>query len=263
MLPEDLPDDLDEFFRLLCAASARETLPRFRVRIDVDNKEKGGFDPVTEADRAAEAAIRAEIGRRFPDHGILGEEHEPVNPDAEFVWHIDPVDGTRAFICGLPSWGTLIGLARRGVPAAGLMHQPFTGETYLATGRGSFLEARGARTRLATSAVTRLADAKLMTTTPKLFSGGDLARYGALEAAVRLPRYGFDCYAYAMLAAGHVDLVVETGLKSYDIVPLIPVIAQAGGVVTDWEGAVPLEGGRVVAAANAELHARALQILAG
>lgn len=257
-----LTDQLEEFLTNLCAAAATETLPRFRMRLAVENKDEAGFDPVTEADRAAESAIRALISRHYPDHGILGEEEVAINPDAEYCWHIDPVDGTRAFICGLPTWGTLIGLSRNGVPIAGVMHQPYTGELFVAEGAGSFHIRGDSRTRLETSPVTALAHAKMMTTTPALFEGSDHDRYRALERQVRLARYGFDCYAYAMLAAGHIDLVVETQLNSYDIAPLIPLIEQAGGVVTTWEGASAINGGRVLAAANGTLHARALEVLA-
>lgn len=257
-----LPSEFEDFSRKLCDAAAEQTLPRFRMRLAIENKDTAGFDPVTEADKAAEAAIRALIARHFPDHGILGEEEAPVNPDAEYCWHIDPVDGTRSFICGLPSWGTLIGLSRNRVPIAGLMHQPFTGEFFIAVGDGSFHVRDSGRTPLETSTVTALSQAKMMTTTPALFEGGDLARYQVLERRVRLARYGYDCYAYAMLAAGHVDLVVESGLKSYDIAPLIPVIEQAGGIVTTWDGNSAIDGGRVIAAANGALHSAAMQLLA-
>lgn len=255
--------DIESFMLELCDAAGRETMPRFRMRLDVDNKDDAGFDPVTEADRAAEVAITALIEVRFPSHGILGEEGEPVNPDAEYCWHIDPVDGTRAFICGLPSWGTLIGLSRNGVPIAGVMHQPFTGEMFLTSGDGAFHIRAGDRTRLEASHTHELSAAKLMTTTPALFDAEEIGGYRALESQVRLARYGFDCYAYAMLAAGHIDLVVESGLKSYDIAPLIPIIEQAGGRVTTWEGGSAINGGRVLAAANPALHDAALAILSG
>lgn len=257
-----MTEEIEEFLRTLCDAAAAETLPRFRMRLAIENKDQAGFDPVTEADRAAESAVRALISKHFPDHGILGEEEEPVNPDAEYCWHIDPVDGTRAFICGLPSWGTLIGLSRNDIPIAGAMHQPYTGELFLADGSGTFHIRAGTRARIETSPVAALAQAKLMTTTPALFRGPDLERYRALEKEVRLARYGFDCYAYAMVAAGHIDLVVECELKSYDIAPLIPLIEQAGGIVTTWEGKSAINGGRVVAAANGTLHAAALAVLA-
>jgi histidinol phosphatase-like enzyme (inositol monophosphatase family) len=255
------PADLLAFMERLARAAERETLPRFRMPLDVHNKDAGAFDPVTEADRQAELAIRALIAERFPDHDVVGEEHGSVDSGAEYCWHIDPVDGTRAFICGLPSWGTLIGLARRGYAIAGAMHQPFTQEWFAAAG-GKSVWRRGAQERrLSTRATASLADATMMTTSPTLFAAGDIDRFRRLEKACRMTRYGFDCYAYAMVAAGHIDLVVESGLKSYDICALIPVIEQAGGVVSDWNGGNALGGGRIVAAANRDLHARALAIL--
>lgn len=258
-------DDIEAVLGDMCEVAAGETMPRFRMRLAVDNKEahKGGFDPVTEADKAAESAIRRLIAERFPDHGILGEEEAPLNPDAEYCWHIDPVDGTRAFICGLPSWGTLIGLARNGKAIAGVMHQPFTGERFLADGNATYVIRDDSRIQVKTSGVTDLASAKLMTTTPFLFAEGDIDRYRELESRVRLARYGFDCYAYAMVAAGHIDLVVESSLKSYDIAALIPVVEQAGGVVSTWQGDNAIHGGSIIAAATPQLHAAALEILAG
>ncbi|MCB1463370.1 MAG: histidinol-phosphatase [Nitratireductor sp.] len=256
-------DEIEPLLRELCAVAARETMPRFRMRLDVDNKEDGsnGFDPVTEADREAERAIRRYLAEHCPDHGILGEEEAPLNPDAEYCWHIDPVDGTRAFICGLPSWGTLIGLAREGKAIAGVMHQPFTGEMFLADGETTWAIRGDERKALSTSGITELGDAKLMTTTPFLFADDIIDGYRNLEARVRLARYGFDCYAYAMVAAGHIDLVVESSLKSYDIAALIPVIEQAGGVVTTWTGENAISGGSIVAAATPSLHQAALELL--
>jgi histidinol phosphatase-like enzyme (inositol monophosphatase family) len=173
---------------------------------------------------------------------------------------IDPIDGTRAFISGLPLWGTLVGLTVGGRAVAGMMSQPFTGELYLADGTGAFLDGPDGR-KLQTSDVTSLAEATLCTTTPALFREGKRQVYDLLEAEMRLARYGTDCYAYAMLASGHVDLVVEPGLQSYDIVALIPIIEQAGGVVTTFDGGRPENGGDIIAAANAELHAKARAFL--
>ncbi|MCG6859450.1 MAG: histidinol-phosphatase [Salaquimonas sp.] len=257
-------DEIESILLEMCDVAARETMPRFRMRLTVDNKDDGdggGFDPVTAADKEAERAIRRLLAERFPDHGILGEEEAPLNPDAEYCWHIDPVDGTRAFICGLPSWGTLIGLARNGRAIAGVMHQPFTGEYFLADGDNSWAIRQDTRKSLHTSGVTELANAKLMTTTPFLFADNIIGGYRALEAKVRLARYGFDCYAYAMVAAGNIDLVVESGLKSYDIAALIPVVEQAGGVVTTWAGDNAIGGGSIIAAATPALHATAIEIL--
>jgi myo-inositol-1(or 4)-monophosphatase len=253
--------ELEGFLHELCDAAQAQTLPRFRVAMAVENKEAVGFDPVTQADRAAETAIRELIMQRYPAHGIVGEEEDAVRPDAEYCWIIDPIDGTRSFICGLPSWGTLIGLQHKGRPVAGVMAQPFTGERFIANGGVSHLVRNGSRTRLATRKTASLADALMMTTTPFLFDPGDIDRYRAVEAACRLTRYGYDCYAYAMVAAGQIDLVVESSLKSYDIAPLIPVIEGAGGIVTTWDGGPAHDGGRILAAANSAIHEQAIALL--
>ena len=212
------------------AAAARHTLPRFRTSLAVDNKWAVGFDPVTEADREAETAVRAVIAERFPDHGIIGEEWDNAASDSRYTWIVDPIDGTRAFISGVPVWGTLIGLMIDGRPAAGMMAQPFTGETWLAVaGEGSFR--RGGDVRpLRTSGVTELARAKVTATSPDLFSrpGRDLsAAWNRLYGATLQTRWGLDCYGYCLLASGHIDLVVEAGLKDVDIAPLVPVIEAA------------------------------------
>ncbi|MCT8997716.1 histidinol-phosphatase [Chelativorans intermedius] len=252
-----------DFMRRLAAAAAAETLPRFRGQGAVTNKHAAGFDPVTEADRAAEEAIRALIRSHFPGHGILGEEFGAEGTDNSHVWVIDPIDGTRAFISGLPLWGTLVGLTVEGRAVAGMMSQPFTGELYYADGEGAHYEGPGGGRRLAVRPTTRLEEATLCTTTPALFDAPRRKLYDRVEAAVRLPRYGTDCYAYAMVAAGHVDLVIESGLNAYDIVALIPIIEQAGGVVTTWDGGRAEGGGDIVAAATPELHQRALELLRG
>ncbi|WP_173932657.1 histidinol-phosphatase [Chelativorans sp. Marseille-P2723] len=250
-----------EFMRRLAAAAAAQTLPRFRRKSNVATKLADSFDPVTEADREAELAIRSIIRAEFPKHGILGEEFGSEQPDNSHVWVIDPIDGTRAFISGLPLWGTLVGLIVEGRAVSGMMSQPFTGEFYYANSSGAFYEGPGGESRLRVSTVTSLADATLCTTSPYLFATRKRGLYEKVEEAVRLPRYGTDCYAYAMLAAGHVDLVVESALQPYDIVALIPIIEKAGGVITTWEGGRPEEGGDIVAAATPELHAAALTFL--
>lgn len=250
---------------LLVAAAeiaAHETLPLFRTTLSVDNKQAGGFDPVTEADRRAEQVVRNLISSHFPDHGIVGEEWDDKTTDSPFQWIIDPVDGTRSFICGIPLWGTLIGLKVDGRAVAGLMSQPFIGETFIALPGEAYYERAGHYTALGTSKTTELSRARLMTTTPALFDTPELrSAYDALEKSVLLPRYGADCYAYALLAAGQIDLVAEAGLKEVDIAPLIPVIREAGGVVTRFDGEPAEGGGNVVAAANAQLHAAALEAL--
>ena len=254
--------DTFELMRELAKAAAEQTLPRFRRRGAIDNKLSAGFDPVTEADREAEQAIRKLLAERFPDDGVLGEEFGLSNAESRRRWVIDPIDGTRAFISGLPLWGTLVGLTSEGRAVAGMMSQPFTGELYLANETGAFLEGPGGG-RLQTSRVTQLDAATVCTTSPALFSDLQRKAYDRLEAGMRLARYGTDCYAYAMLASGHVDLVVEPGLKAYDIVALIPIVEQAGGVITTFDGGRAENGGDIIAAANSELHARALALMAG
>lgn len=256
-----LPDR--EFFDRLADAAAGQTLPRFRTGISVANKEAAGFDPVTEGDQAAETAIRALIEEHFPGHGILGEEHGSVGLDRDYVWVIDPIDGTRAFISGLPVWGTLIGLYHKGEAVMGLMDQPFTAERYFAAGGRTSYRDRNGEQLLKTRTGVRLEDAILFTTSPYLYRGGLKERFEAVQSRVRLARYGCDCYAFSLLAGGHVDLVIECGLKPYDVGGLIPLIEQAGGVITDWNGGPAEMGGEVIAAGSAELHAEALVLLKG
>lgn len=255
--------DFAQFVNELATLSGQAILPFFRTSIAPDDKSRGGmFDPVTEADRAGEAAMRQLIRRTFPTHGIVGEEFGNEREDAEYVWVLDPIDGTRAFISGLPTWGTLIGLTRTGHPAFGMMHQPFTGERFFGDGGSTTFRGPGGERRLMTRRCASLKDATLSTTSPKLFAGEDLRAYDRVESVVKLARYGYDCYAYCMLAAGHIDLVIETGLKPYDIVALIPIIEGAGGVVTTWDGGSAAQGGAVVAAGDRRLHASVLELLA-
>jgi histidinol phosphatase-like enzyme (inositol monophosphatase family) len=254
-----LPDRA--FFNRLAEVAKAETLPRFRTGVDVVNKQAGGFDPVTEGDRAAEEAIRALIEREFPDHGILGEEHGNIGLDREYVWVIDPIDGTRAFISGLPVWGTLIGLQKAGRAIMGMIDQPFTGERYFADGNGSLYSGPEGERRLTVRDCGDLSNAILFTTSPHIFGEDEIGKYRAVERQVRLFRYGIDCYAYALLAAGHVDLVIENSLKPYDVGGIIPVIEQAGGIITTWDGGRPEMGGSIIAAGSHAVHQEALAIL--
>ena len=253
---------IEHFFEELAKASGEVILPFFRSHLSVVDKDQGAaFDPVTEADRAAEVVIRQLIAKAFPDHGVLGEELGNDRIDAEYVWVIDPIDGTRSFVCGIPLWGTLIGLMRNGVPVHGIMHQPYIGELFHGDGKKAEVSVRGSSRSLQVRPCESLADAYLMTTTPQMFTGAEAERYAAIEASVKLARYGADCYAYMMLASGQIDLVVEAGLKPYDIMPLIPIIEGAGGIVTTWEGRRVENGGAVVAAGDARVHAAALRKL--
>lgn len=256
--------DFGAFVADLATQSGRAILPFFRAHHALEDKSHGGvFDPVTEGDKAGESVMRHLIKRQFPAHGVLGEEFGNENIDAEYVWVLDPIDGTRAFISGIPVWGTLIGLTRDGVPVYGMMHQPFTGERYSGDGRQARYQGpNGPRVLHARQGVD-LANATLMTTSPAMFKGAQADAYARVESKVRLARYGCDCYAYCMLAAGHIDLVIEAGLKPYDIVALIPIIEGAGGVVTSWDGGSAAGGGSVVAAGSKALHEAALALLAG
>lgn len=254
---------IESLFAEMAEASAAATLPLFRRSIDVDNKRASGFDPVTEADKACERALRRIISRTQPQAGILGEEYGLVNGDARDVWVIDPIDGTRAFIAGLPVWGVLAGLKRDGRTVAGMMHQPFTGETFIGMhvedGPQARFERAGETAPLRTRTGVRLDEAYAMTTAPELVT--DPVR--RIEAGVRHMRYGGDCYAFAMLALGQVDLVVEADVEPYDVTALIPIVEAAGGVITTFDGGRAEAGGDVVAAGSPELHARALEVLAG
>lgn len=256
--------DFADFVAKLATQSGQAILPFFRSMHATEDKSGGGvFDPVTEGDRAGESVMRNLIKGSFPAHGILGEEFGTERGDAEYVWVLDPIDGTRAFISGIPVWGTLIGLTRNGVPVYGMMNQPFTGERFSGDGRKARYEGPNGPRDLRTRQVTNLAEATLMTTSPGLFKGAEMEAYGRVESAVRMARYGCDCYAYCMLASGHVDLVIESGLKPYDIVALIPIIEGAGGIVTSWTGESAAGGGTILAAGNQALHQAALALLRG
>ena len=243
-------------------AAAGETLPRFRTTLAVDNKYAVGFDPVTDGDREAERVIRETIAARFPGHAIIGEEMADQHGEGRFEWIVDPIDGTRAFISGAPVWGTLIGFRVDGRTVAGLMAQPFTGEVYTGLPDGSRYRRGGDDLPIRTSGITELARAKLSATSPDIFElSGTMRQWNALRGRVLQARYGLDCYAYCLLAAGHIDLVVEAALKNVDIAPLIPIIENAGGIVTTWDGGSAEQGGNCIAAATPELHRAALEAI--
>lgn len=255
-------------FDAMKAASRTTTLASFRTDLAIDNKLAaiGGYDPVTQADRGCEKALRALIEERFPNDGIFGEEFGNVRLDAPFVWVIDPIDGTRAFVSGVPLWGTLVGISLRGQPVAGLGFQPFIDEAFSAGPWGAHWAKGEALRALKTRPCARLADASLMTTTPALFGPTERGAYDALENSVRSVRYGTDWYAYALVAAGTADIVVESGLSPYDIAALIPIIEQAGGRITDWHGKRLLNitqsfNGQVLALGDPALAGPVLEIL--
>jgi myo-inositol-1(or 4)-monophosphatase len=249
---------LEDFALELAHTAGRIALSHFRQPVEVHNKSASSFDPVTNADRAIERVLRTAIDARYPEHGIVAEEEGERAGSGEFTWFIDPIDGTRAFMSGSPLWGTLIGLVRAKKPLFGLLAQPVLEEVFFGGPGGSWLINPDRRERLRARPCASLAQALLACTHPDMFGGEQAAAFRALSARCLLTRFGGDCYNYAMLAAGHIDLVVEGQLKPYDIVPLLPILEGAGCVVTDWDGEPPYQGGNVVAAGTRELHAAAL-----
>lgn len=248
----------------LADTAAAHTLPHFRSpALSSDNKDlAGGFDPVTLADREAEAAMRTILAAERPEDGILGEEQAPVAGTSGLTWVIDPVDGTRAFISGLPTWGTLVGLDAGDGPVLGLIDQPYIGERFFGGfGLAEMTGPGGVRQPLRTRACAGLAGATLYSTYPQVGTAAECAGFEAVAARVNLTRFGVDCYAYALLAMGHVDLVIEAGLNPYDIQGPMAVIEAAGGIVTDWRGGPAHRGGRILAAGDRRAHAEALRIL--
>lgn len=249
----------------LADASGKVIAPFFRKALAVDDKGgKAGFDPVTAADRAAEKAIVRQLATVFPEHGIIGEEFGIVRPQARFRWVIDPIDGTRAFIMGLPTWGTLIGLMDGDATVLGVMDQPFTGERFWASATAAHLRTADGKTRkIKTRPCADLGQAVFSSTHPDLFAAGtERAVHDAVKASARMTRYGGDCYAYCLLAAGHIDVIVEPGLKPYDIAALVPIIERAGGRVTTWDGGPAAGGGDIVACGDPALHTKLLRLIA-
>lgn len=252
---------LDSFVALanrLADAGGAVARRYFRTPIRVDDK--ADTSPVTVADREAEAAMRALIAQAYPDHGVIGEEHGAERQGASWVWVLDPVDGTKAFISGRPLFGGLIALCRDGVPVIGVIDCPALGERWVGvTGKPTTFQGRPARTR----PCPELDLATLSATSPQMFAGDDFARFERVRRAVKLPIYGGDCHSYGLLASGFIDLVIETGLKVYDWAALVPVIEGAGGLITDWRGRkLSLDAaGDVVAAGDPRTHAAALALL--
>ena len=257
----DLSDDI-RLAHALADAARTAIRPYFRAGLAVDNKLDTGFDPVTAADRASEQAMRQLLAEHRPDDGILGEEFGEQAGRSGRRWVLDPIDGTRAFISGLPSWTVLIALEVDGRPSLGVIDQPHIQERFVGSADGTHLHHGGASRALSVRSGARLDTAILSSTDPYLFTGGEARAFAAVRERVRLCRFGFDAYAYAMLAAGGVDLVIESGLQIYDVQAFIPVIEGAGGIVTNWSGGDASQGGQVVAAANRDLLDTALAHLA-
>lgn len=247
---------------LLADAARAATLPYFRTAsLPTDNKDAGGYDPVTEADRAAERAMRDILATERPDDGILGEEYGTVAGTSGLEWVLDPIDGTRGFVSGTPTWGVLIALSDSTGPIFGIIDQPYIRERFIGTPQGATVTGPSGTHALATRAPRDLSQATLFTTFPEVGSAIEGTAFAAVSQQARLTRYGMDCYAYALVAAGQVDLVIEAGLQPYDVHAPIAVVHAAGGIVTDWQGGPAHNGGRVLAAANAQIHAQALALL--
>jgi inositol-phosphate phosphatase/L-galactose 1-phosphate phosphatase/histidinol-phosphatase len=254
--------ELDPFLALaadLADAAGEAIRPYFRRPIAVTDKPD--LSPVTVADRAAEAAMRRLIAARFPEHGIIGEEYGPERADAEFVWVLDPIDGTKSFISGVPLFGTLIALARHGRPILGIIDQPISRERWVgAAGHPTSFNGTAIHCRPCAA----LAAATVFSTSPDMFKGRDATAHGRVAQAAKLVRFGADCYAYGLLASGFIDLVVEASLKPYDFSAMVPIVEGAGGIATDWQGK-PLtlaSDGRVLVAGDLIAHREALALLA-
>ena len=250
----------------LADAAAEVTLRHFRsASLSADNKKEAGFDPVTVADKGAEAAMRAVLADLRPDDGVFGEEQERTYGTSGFTWVLDPIDGTRAYISGLPVWGTLIALDDGDQGRIGIVDQPYTEERFVGVLDGAaseaWLERGGARQAISVRSGRSLSEAILFTTDADIFQGAEIPAFGEVRSQAQLTRYGTDCYAYALLAMGQIDLVIESGLAAYDVASHIPLIRAAGGVVTDWQGGDCRWGGRVVAAGSQALHAEVLEVL--
>lgn len=256
-----MQDIIDTAHEMADAARAA-ILPYFRrPGLQADNKLTEGFDPVTIADREAEAAMRQVLQRRRPDDAVLGEELGSHAGTTGLTWVLDPIDGTRGFISGTPTWGVLIAVSDVNGPVYGLIDQPYIGERFEGGYGRAVLRGPQGETPLKARSGSVLTDAVLFTTFPEVGTPQDRQGFAAVADHVRLVRYGMDCYAYALVALGHADLVIEAGLNSYDIQAPIAVIEAAGGIVTDWSGGPVHNGGRAVAAANKALHAEALALL--
>lgn len=259
---ENLKTDLIRVAGLMADAARQETLRYFRQsNLSIENKEADGFDPVTQADRAAELAMREVLAAERPDDAILGEEFGRKEGASGLEWVLDPIDGTRAYMSGTPTWGTLIAVSNSDGPVYGIIDQPYIGERFSggwgkaqSTGPLGEVSIRAKSTKL-------LKDAVIFTTFPEVGTPSDASAFRRVAEKCRLTRYGMDCYAYALLAAGQIDLVIEAGLNAYDIQGPIAVIEGAGGIVTDWSGQPAHNGGRAIAAANADIHKQAMELL--
>lgn len=254
-------EKLTQFALGLAEASAKIILPQFRKNISIDVKAAAEWDPVTEADRAAERVIREMIEKAYPDHGIIGEEYGTKSTGSPYSWVLDPIDGTRSFVIGMPTWATLIGLYRDGKPMLGVMNQPFVGELFYGNPLGAWHQHQGKTDAIHVRAASSLAKASAGTTSPYLYAKHP--NFQNLQKTVTSMRFGGDAYFFSLLAAGHLDMALDPGLQIYDIAALIPIIEGAGGVVGTWTDNDPTQGGNVLAASSQSLLEEACAVLRG
>jgi histidinol phosphatase-like enzyme (inositol monophosphatase family) len=255
-------NELADFARRLAHAAGKAILPLFRVAGSIANKAEGRFDPVTDADRFAERTMRDLIAEAYPAHGITGEELENKPSQSRFCWILDPIDGTKSFICGMPTWTTLIALTFDRTAILGVIAQPFVKEMFIGGPYGSWSEGPTGKSRLTTRPSVSMSAATLTTVAPEIYRTDRQKRVlQALSEKTRMTRFGGDAYFFAMLAAGFVDIAMDADLQTYDVAALVPIIQGAGGVITTWEGHDATGGGDIIAAANSELHAAALDII--
>ena len=254
--------DLIRVAHLLADAARPATLEHFRsASLEADNKRPADFDPVTEGDRAAERAMRDVLAVERPDDAIIGEEFGTKEGTSGLTWVLDPIDGTRGYLSGTPTWGVLIAVGPQSGPVVGIIDQPYIGERFIGAPNHATVTGPHGTRPLQTRAARPLSQSILFTTFPEVGSDAERAAFNAVADQAQLVRYGCDCYAYALLAAGQIDLVIEAGLNSYDIQAPIALIQAAGGIVTDWDGNPVHNGGQVIAAANRAIHQKAMEIL--
>jgi len=261
-ISENEQDSIKQTAMALADVAQVETLRHFRsLNLTADNKEASGFDPVTVADRAAETAMREVLAKMRPDDAILGEEFGYSEGSSGLTWVLDPIDGTRGYISGTPTWGVLISIRDEAGPFYGIVAQPYIGERFIGgLGEARMIGPQGEKP-LQTRGPRDLSQCILFSTFPAIGSKDERARFDEVKRQVQLTRFGMDCYAYALLAMGQIDLVIEAGLQAYDVQAPISVVQAAGGIVTDWDGKPAHEGGRLLVAANSEVHGAALEIL--
>ncbi|MCY3879328.1 MAG: inositol monophosphatase family protein [Rhodobacteraceae bacterium] len=262
-LQPELEAELVEVAGLLADVAGMAAVRLFRSsQLTAENKADEGWDPVTEADRQSELAMRRVLAARRPTDGVHGEEFEPVTGSSGLTWVLDPIDGTRAFVSGIPVWGVLISVSDMNGPLYGVIDQPYIGERFEGGFGRAVMRGPYGRRSLSTRATHQIENAVLCTTFPEIGTDAEKRTFQSLSGQVLLTRYGLDCYSYGLLALGQIDLVVEAGMKPFDVHAPIAVVQAAGGIATDWAGGACHDGGRIIAAATEELHATAVGILA-